>query len=269
MEESLSKAKLSQLRKYLQKKTREADGCFLIEGWHLLEEALREGRTIRSLVYDQAAVLGGQELSLLKRAMHEAARVWRGSAAQISQLADTRQAQGVVALLDAVGGRFDELVAGTPREGRLRLALLDQVGDPGNCGTIVRTCDWFGFDGAVFGLGCAELENGKTARASMGGLFRVPVAVKVDLTRAVPRLQEQGVTVLSLEVAENAQPLDFGCFPKRAAVVLGNEARGVSPGVSALADRRLMIPRRGGGESLNAAVAFAVCAGVWTLAERA
>lgn len=262
---ALSKAKLAALRKFLQKKTREAEGRFLIEGWHLLEEALKERVEIELLVYDEEAKREAAADAVLERAIAATGEAFSSTASQLSQITDTKTSQGVVALVKSVGRDFETFFADLPADGTVRLILLDCLGDPGNCGTIVRTSDWFGVDGVIFGVGCAELENGKTARSSMGGLFRVPVAVKVDLEQAIKQLQDKGIQVFTTELDESAVSLAEFQFPERAALVIGNEARGVSVEVSRLADGKLFIPRSGGGESLNAAVAAAVCLAKWRL----
>lgn len=246
------------------KKTRESEGRFLIEGWHLLEEALKSGRRLHALIFDEAARREPEEGKLLARCVSVAGESFSGTSTQLGQLSDTKSSQGVVALIDHVGVDAESLLPVWRRKETLRLLALDAVADPGNCGAIIRTCDWFGFDGVLLGTGCAELENGKTARATMGGLFHLPVATRVDLPLALGSLREDGVSILSTEL-EGAESLAGLVFPERCALVIGNEARGVSSEVSALASARLFVPCFGGGESLNAATAAAVFMARWRL----
>ncbi|EDY82175.1 RNA methyltransferase, TrmH family [Verrucomicrobiia bacterium DG1235] len=252
-------------RKFLLKKTRVEEGRFLIEGWHLVDEAVKSGRALHAVVFDPEAKREAAEDALLKRVSRMAEEVFEASGSQLSALSDTRSSQGVVALVSRVGMDFSELLKGLPEAGPARLLLLDEVGDPGNCGSMVRAADWFGLDGVVFGKGCAELENGKTSRATMGGLFYLPVAVGVDLAAAVSELRRSGVQVFTTELDESAVSLRDFEFPERCALVIGNEARGVSAAISELADGKLFVERFGSGESLNAAVAAAVFLGKWRL----
>lgn len=261
----LSKAKLAELRKFLMKKTRKDEGRFLIEGWHLVDEALKGGRALHAVVFDPAAKRESEEEVLLKRVVKVASEAFEANSSQLSALSDTRSSQGVVALVSGVGLEFSDLLKGLPDSGPLRLLILDEVGDPGNCGSIVRAADWFGMDGVVLGRGCAELENGKTARSTMGGLFHVPAAVGVELAKALPRLKSKGVQVFTTELDESAKSLSDFEFPERCALVIGNEARGVSAAVSKTADGKLFAPRFGRGESLNAAVAAAVFLAKWRI----
>lgn len=262
---ALSKTKLSGLRKFLQKKTRERERLFFVEGWHLLDEALKSGRRLRALVFDPQAVREPSEDRVLEAAFGMADEVLEGTGSQLAQLSDTKASQGVLALVESVGCSIDVLLGNLPEEGPVRLVVLDELGDPGNCGSIVRACDWFGIDGVVFGEGCAELENGKTTRSTMGGLFHLPVAVGAELPVLVGKLREAGVKVYTTELDDSAESLDSFEFPERCAIVIGNEARGVSVEVSGLADGKLFVPRFGQGESLNAAAAAAVFLAKWRL----
>lgn len=263
MPTALSKTKLSFFRKFLQKKTREREAAFFVEGWHLLDEAMKSGRRLQALIFDPQARREAGEEEVLAAASRVADEVFEGTAGQLAQLSDTKSSQGVVALVGKVGIGFDELLERLPDVGALRLVLLDGLGDPGNCGSVVRACDWFGMDGVVFGEGCAELENGKTARSTMGGLFHLPVAVGVELESAIRRLREMQVQVFTTELDETARSLSGFEFPERCAIVIGNEARGVLRAVSEAADGKLFAPRFGKGESLNAAAAAAVFLAKW------
>nr|WP_246462620.1 RNA methyltransferase [Pelagicoccus albus] len=261
----LSKTKLSYFRKFQQKKVREEEGLFIIEGWHLIEEALKASHPLRTLIYDPTAKRDDSENEVLKLALEACDEAYEADASQLERLSDTKASQGVLALAAKVGCSFDTLLDRLPSEGSVRLMLLDELGDPGNCGSIVRACDWFGLNGVVLGTGCAELENGKTARSTMGGLFHLPIAVGVDLDSALDRLKQLGVQIFTTELDERAVSLSDFSFPDRCALVIGNEARGVSEIVSKKADGKLFAPKFGEGESLNAAVAAAVFLARWRL----
>src|SRR5690606_24241300 len=107
MTQPLSKAKASFLRSFQMKKTRAAEGRFLIEGWHLLEEALASGRALDALVFDDAARREPAEERLLERALAACPDSYRASPAQMSQISDTRASQGVAALVARAGVSFE------------------------------------------------------------------------------------------------------------------------------------------------------------------
>ena len=216
---------------------------------------------LRALIYEERAVRSEAESALLNRALMAAAEAFVATEAQGSQISDTKASQGVYALLDNRGLEWETLQPMLPPDGPWRVVAMDGVGDPGNCRAILRACDWFGIDAVLMGKGCAELGNGKTVRASMGALFRLPVAVSVDLPAALRDLKDQGISLVAAEL-EGATRLDEYSFPERAVLIIGNEARGVSPWVST---QRVFVPRFGKAESLNAAMAAAVFLARWRL----
>ena len=138
-----------------------------------------------------------------------------------------------------------------------RLLALDDVQDPGNVGTIIRTADAAGFDGVFLSAGCADLFSPKVLRSTMGSVFRLGFSFPASLSEALEKLKKDGFSVLSSQ-------LDGDDFYERKNVshsfvlVIGNEGNGVSDAVKAVATHRLRLPMRGGAESLNAAVAAGI-----------
>ena len=166
----------------------------------------------------------------------------------MAAVCDTKTPQGAAAVV-----RMRE----QPLTGR-RLAVLDGVQDPGNVGTILRTADAAGLDGALLSADCADPYSPKVLRATMGSVFHLPFRVTDDLPGELARLREErGIPVLSGQL--DGTPFDaFRPGPAGFALVIGSEGNGVSPAVRALADRRLCLPMRGRAESLNAAVAAGI-----------
>jgi len=136
------------------------------------------------------------------------------------------------------------------------LVALDGVQDPGNVGTILRTADAAGFDGALLSSACADLYSAKTLRATMGSVFRVPAVRTDDLPAALEELKAQGYAIVATELGG----ADFyaNCPHEKAVLVIGSEGNGVSQDVRNAATHHLALPMRGGAESLNAAVAAGI-----------
>ena len=171
--------------------------------------------------------------------------------AAIEAACDTKTPQGVCASFTMP--RRTSLPTGARR-----LVALDGVQDPGNLGTIWRTADAAGFDALLLGAGCADPWSPKVQRASMGSGFRV-AAVSGEMPLLLSRAQANGFRVVVS--ALDGAPLYARTQPKageKLVLVIGNEARGVSPEVQRMADVKLKIPMRGGAESLNAAVAAGI-----------
>lgn len=136
-----------------------------------------------------------------------------------------------------------------------RALLLDRLQDTGNLGTIIRTADAFGID-AVFEDGCADIYNPKTIRSAMGSIFRVPV-ISENLESLIPHLKGEGMQIYASELYGEVKSISE-CRFERAAVVIGNEGNGVRREIADLCNASVIIPMRGGAESLNAAVAAAI-----------
>ena len=246
---------LTTIRDLHRRRGRERRGLALAEGVRLVEEALAARIPIRG-----AAVAPGLEGTprgtALKSALERAGvRVETVSDAELEDLADTEQPQGVVAVIEPRVWRLEDL---TPEPGR-PVVVLDAVQDPGNVGTILRTALGLGGAGVVALKGTADLHNAKVVRGSMGALFRLP-AVAADVTEYLAWAKASSVE--TWVTAADGEPLrrpgeTRGTRP-RVALVLGNEGAGVGAALSAAARRRVAIPLAPGAESLNVAVAAGI-----------
>lgn len=134
--------------------------------------------------------------------------------------------------------------------------LLDDLQDPGNIGTILRTADWFGIKDVFLSANCAEVSNPKTVAGSMGAFWRLNLYPESNLLELIPKLKQEKYQVLVTDLKGE----DLNLFEKkgRVAIVIGSEARGVDARILKLADQKIKIGQIGGGESLNAAVAAGI-----------
>ncbi|MCM2995879.1 TrmH family RNA methyltransferase [Paenibacillus cellulositrophicus] len=233
----------------LEKKHRDKQHKYIIEGIHLVQEALTAGADLECVAFDLEQ---GIPSELAHLAGGESAE-WIGvSPAVIAKCTDTKTPQPVFAVVQkprsAAG--LDALMS---REGSL-VIVLDGVQDPGNVGTIIRSADAAGADGVILGRGSADLYNPKTIRSTMGSLFHLPV-VEGDLMEILPEAKRSGARVIStsLQAQDTCYSYDFrqgSCW-----LLVGNEAKGVSEQAQQLVDDALIIPMRGQAESLNVAMA--------------
>jgi TrmH family RNA methyltransferase len=252
---SLPKNRVKTIRSLAQKKERDETGLFIVEGVRLMREAAASDFEIVEVFYTAEAAGESVEPELLETLRRRCAIVERISAREMARIAGTVHASGILAIVrqrPAEAGRILE----SRGSGRC-LVALDGVADPGNVGTIIRTCDWFGVDAVIAGQTSADLYNPKVVRATMGGMFHLPVATDVDLAAFVPAAREQGYTVYVTELT-GGKPVGTVHPEGRSLVVFGNEAWGVSGKIGAMADVRVTIPRMGAAESLNVAVACGV-----------
>jgi RNA methyltransferase, TrmH family len=219
------------------------DGYCAVEGPHLVEEAIRSGCAIGTVM------------------VTEGAPAWlRGTGIRIVTLAEplfrkisaVESSQGVLALVRPPVWTMDEVFAGTAL-----VAVLDQVRDPGNAGTIARAAEAFGASGLLLLAGSVSPFNGKVLRASAGSLFRLPFLHAVSQADAVGALRQRGVDVFAaVPAGEKAQKPTQVDLRRPCALVIGSEARGVGAALRAQA-KPVTIPTVGV-ESLNAALAAAI-----------
>ena len=226
---------------------RRAENAFAAEGPKLLEEALRWGARVETVMTAPGVAL--PELPDRTRVVEMPDRL-------LAFVADTETPQGIVFVC---GGK--PLAMPERLEGR-RWLVLDGVQDPGNVGTIWRTADAFGADGLLLCNGCADPWNPKTVRATMGAVFRLP-AYEGTLEDAAQRLAAASVPLYAAALKEDTR--DIRDVPlSKAAVVIGSEGRGVSVEALSLCQKTVKIPMRARCESLNAAVAASVV--LWEMA---
>lgn len=166
--------------------------------------------------------------------------------------------QGALALAAIPGLGIEPALAGLPAHGPWTVVVLEEVRDPGNVGTLVRTADAAGADLVVLTVGCADPWAPKAARASAGSIFHLPVATGVDGDRTAALLREHGVAVLATSGGAEAELFD-AALPTRLAWWFGNEARGLSAERIADSDLAVRIPLAGRAESLNVQAAATVC----------
>lgn len=231
MSEHLSKAQVKWVRSLQQKKNRDAEGVFVAEGAKCINE-----------------LRGAFELVLL-------ASPDNASAIEIEQMSSLRTPQGQIAVFrkPTTDNRYPI--------SNLMLAL-DGVQDPGNLGTIIRTCDWFGIHDILCSRDTADCYNPKVVQATMGALARVRVHY-VDLHKALAELKDKHVAIYGT-LLEGRNMYVEGAIPNKSegVIIMGNEGNGISEEVRGLVSHPLLIPSYPAGEatseSLNVGIATAI-----------
>jgi RNA methyltransferase, TrmH family len=250
----VTKRHLKELRDLGKKKDREEQGRFLVEGLRMAEEAAESDFEILEVLSTEAfaVTVPGQEL--LGKFRRKSPLFNTISERDLASISDTVTAQGVVVVVAARKGDLESILQPSRRS---LLVGLDAVSDPGNLGSMIRSCDWFGVNGVVIGQDSVELYNPKVLRSTMGGLFHLPVIEDVNLVSIIDRLRDSGFTIYVADAAGEAYAEDIQ-YADRAFVIMGNEARGASPSLKHAAHHRVAIRRYGLAESLNVGVACGV-----------
>jgi RNA methyltransferase, TrmH family len=235
---------------------RERAKCFIAEGPQAVREALRQPGVVTELFTTGAAAARHAELA--EQAAVQGIVVHEVSGEVMAELAQTITPQGVLAVCRFVDVPLAKLTAAGPS----LVAVLANVRDPGNAGTVLRTADAAGAQGMIFAAASVDPYNSKCVRSSAGSLFHLPVVAGAPLTETVGALRGSGLRVLaadgsarrSLDAAARA-----GDLTGPTAWLFGNEAWGLPAELLELADEALAVPIYGQAESLNLAAAAAVC----------
>ena len=231
-----------------------ADGDeVLLDGPHLVQEALDAGLDLRVAVFAADAALG-RLAPLAAACASRGARVVTAPAGVLLMMSPVKQPAGVVALARLKGATIQEAIAtGAPP----LLLLLDHVQDPGNVGAIVRAAEACGATAVIAGPGTADPFGWKALRGSMGSAFRLPIAVTNELHRAVDAARAAGLRIFAT-VPRGGTPLASAAFDGPSAVLLGGEGQGLGADLLDRADEEVTIPMRPPVESMNVAIAAAL-----------
>ncbi|MBW1605680.1 RNA methyltransferase [Lactobacillus sp. Sy-1] len=225
---------------------REKAGQFILEGWHLVSEAIHYDQPIMTIITTQERLDSDGDAFVDQ---YECVLV---SDEVAKHIGDTKTPQGIFAIVEITDPK--QTAANYARGGWL---LLDQIQDPGNIGTMVRTADAMGLSGVVFGRGTASQYSPKVSRAMQGSQFHIQIA-EADLVGWVNEYHEQGFPVYGTELNPAAVSLDQVAPQSDFALIMGNEGNGMQATLLAMTDANLFIPMKGNAESLNVAIAASI-----------
>jgi TrmH family RNA methyltransferase len=247
--------------KLAKRDARSQTGLFLLEGPQAVTEALSfRPELIGELFVTPTALERHPELA--GAAADADLEVEFVTEQVLDSMADTVTPQGVVAVCRQFPTSLKDILA-PDADGRMPrlIAILEEVRDPGNAGTIIRAADAAGADGVILSGRSVDLYNPKVVRASTGSIFHLPVAVGAEFENVLERARAAGMTVLAADVKGDdlLTARQDGTLAGPTAWVFGNEARGLADEHLALTDRALTVPIYGHAESMNLATAASVC----------
>ena len=233
-------------------KYRRESGLFAIEGARLCADALRSGVELQAVLYTASALaVYGNVVEPLLAASEVALEI----SPELSRyMGDTMNPQGVFCIAKMLDNSLiiDKInIIGT-------YSALEDIQDPGNMGTIIRTAEALGLDGIFLSDGCCDIYNPKVLRASMGGVFRMPLMRVGDMAQAVVALQKKGLTAFACVVDASATPITAAGMGEGAIALIGNEGTGLRSETVAACKHSVTIPMAGRAESLNASMAAGI-----------
>jgi len=240
--EKLTSADIKWIRSMHDKSGRKESGCFIIEGDKMVKEAIQQERFELVLIVTSSNVLD-------ERSFNTSCLVKHSSPNEMQRISTLKNSTNILAVL-RIPNHENPVI-------KQRVICLDNIQDPGNLGTIIRIADWFGITSIIASNQTADCYNPKTIQATMGSIFRVSVSY-VNLKEVLKDLNMPiyGAVMDGLSIQEIA-------LEPEGVLVIGNEGKGISEEVLPYLSHRISIPRIGGAESLNAAVACGILVAKW------
>ena len=240
---------IKHIRKLKDKKYRDESNEYVVEGVKLVEEAVKENAKIKQIIVceDTTRTYEIPTHIMLEIAKYECISV---SDKIFNIIAQVTNPQGIMAIIEknAQNAKIDYT--------QDIIVVLDDVQDPGNLGTILRTVDSIGLNQIIVSKGTADAFNSKVVRSTMGAIFRIKIIEVENLAQAIKEMRKHHfkLMVTSLQTKNSIYDIDF----YKKIIVIGNEANGVSKEIQDMADEKAKIPMLGRTESLNASVAAGV-----------
>ena len=237
------------IRKLKDKKYRDESNEYVVEGVRLVEEAVKENAKIKQIIVceDTTKTYEIPTHIMLEIAKYECIYV---SDKVFNLITQVTNPQGIMAIIekDTANVQIDYT--------QDIIVTLDDVQDPGNLGTILRTVDSIGLNQIIVSKGTADAFNAKVVRSTMGAIFRIKIIEVEDLAKAIKDMKKHHfkLMVTSLQTDNSIYDINFN----KKIIVIGNEANGVSKEIQEMADEKAKIPMLGRTESLNASVATGV-----------
>lgn len=231
----------------LQKKYRKKENKFIVEGKRSVEEVLKSKYKCELVIMNES--FAQKDSSMISNLSKEI-RTEIIPDKNFQKLTDTKSSQGIAAVASMISSSME-----ISKDENLVVALED-ISDPGNVGTIIRTCDWFGVSSVIISPDSVDLFNPKVIRSTMGSLFHVNVYESSDFYADLTELKKMGRKILCSDM--NGENVFTHKIKEKAVLILSNEAHGPSEALLKLSDEIITIPRYGNAESLNVASAAAV-----------
>lgn len=239
---------LMQLQK--KAKIRYEQGVYVIEGIKMFEEAIEIGGLIKKAYVSQ---------SFYEDKVRSCPHYFANLDYEIvidsvfHEISETKTPQGIMAMVTMTHYNLEQMLTASKE----CFLLLEDIRDPGNLGTMIRTAEGAGITGVIMNASCVDIYNPKVIRSTMGSIYRVPFFYTEDFISSLNEIKKQGIHIFAAHLMGSDYD-SLESFRKRCALLIGNEANGLSKEASNMADSLIKIPMAGKVESLNAAVAAAI-----------
>lgn len=251
---SMSNAQIKHIQQFMKKaKARRESGLFVVEGMKMFREAPKD--RIEKVYASTSFLESGDNRAVLeeKGFGSESPDMEEVDDKVFRSLSDTVTPQGILCLVRQVDTPLSAMLEAR----QPLLMILEDLQDPGNLGTILRTGEGAGVSGVILNKNCVDLYNPKVIRSTMGSVYRMPVLTVDSISDILPELKKQGVRTYAAHL-RGEHFYDQEDFRGKTAFFIGNEGNGLSDELSGQADCLIKIPMQGQVESLNAAMAAGI-----------
>jgi len=251
----IKKVKSLKLKKY-----RELRKEFFVEGARIVKEALMSSAEIKEIIISEKASENEDIAETICMAIKLGCDIYTVSETVFKSISETTNPQGILATIKMADYDLEEMIIAKSIDVckcDKYFVILDEIKDPGNMGTIIRTADAAGFNGVIVSKGCVDVYNPKVLRSTMGSIFHIPINLSQDLSYALKEIKMQNIRVYAAHTKGNLYYYEAD-MTQSTAIVIGNEAFGISDKTMESADELISIPITGRAESLNASVAAGI-----------
>ncbi len=250
--QSSQNSTLKEIKSLHLKKNRDSQSLYFVEGIRFVNDAIDNGQVISKIIISDKleGLSGGSEL--IEKVKTVCSDISLVPEKLFKEVSDTQTPQGILAVLKKNQFDFEQVI----EEGN-SVVILDCLQDPGNAGTIIRTADAAGISAVLMSKGCVDLYSPKVLRSTMGSVFHVPIFEGLNITQTIQILKQKGYKVIASHLSGKNNYFQED-LTGRSAVIVGNEANGISDETANIADSLVKIPMPGKAESLNASVAASI-----------
>lgn len=241
------------------KKARSENNMFAVEGARITEDALDENLQIHAVFITDNAKMRYDYVSDKIYRQLPSNCIYEINDSIARKISDTKSPQGIFAIVKKLDKVFntDKIINNG------RYIILNNLQDPGNIGTIIRTADAVGIDGVIMTEDCCELYNSKLVRSTMGSMFRINCWDECNIDDVLNIFKDKGINTFAAVIDEDALSLTECDFLNGGAVVIGNEGSGLPKEISNKCNTKLTIKMQGNIDSLNAAMATGII--IWEM----
>lgn len=243
----LTKSEIKKFSSLLTKKYRQREKKFIVEGRKLVEEGLNSSLHCDVVIASKSFNI--ETAGILNVIQQKKIRIEIVNPSIFKKIGETKNPQGIAAV-------FQSPAIEKPNYDSDIIIALEDVSDPGNLGSIIRTADWFGINEIILSPDCVDPLNPKVVRATMGAIFRVKCFAVKDFNETISHLKKEGRLIVCADMfGENLYSYKK---ESKSIIIFGKESSGVSDATLKIADKRITIPGKGAAESLNVAAAAAI-----------